>query len=883
MGPSLITTDNGTLQLTATVAPTTATNKTVTWSVVNGTGQATINTTGLVTAVANGTVTARATANDGSGVVGSLVITISNQNIAVTGITVTGAGGSTTITTDNGTLQLTATVAPTTATNKTVTWSIVNGTGQATINTTGLVTAVANGTVTARATANDGSGVVGSLVITISNQNIAVTGITVTGAGGSTTITTDNGTLQLTATVAPTTATNKTVTWSVVNGTGQATINTTGLVTAVANGTVTARATANDGSSVVGSLVITISNQNIAVTGITVTGAGGSSLITTDNGTLQLTATVAPTTATNKTVTWSIVNGTGQATINTTGLVTAVANGTVTARATANDGSGVVGSLVITISSQVIPVTGIVVTGAGGSSLITTDNGTLQLTATVAPTTATNKTVTWSVVNGTGQATINTTGLVTAVSSGTVTARATANDGSGVVGSLVITISTQNVAVTGITVTGAGGSTTISTDNGTLQLTATVAPTTATNKTVTWSIVNGTGQATINTTGLVTAVSSGTVTARATANDGSGVVGSLVITISNQNIAVTGITVTGAGGSALITTDNGTLQLTATVAPTTATNKTVTWSIVNGTGQATINTTGLVTAVTNGTVTARATANDGSGIVGSLVITISSQTIPITRIEVGNTKGEAVITIDNGTLQLNVTILPANATNQAMSWSIVNNTGQASIGANGLVTAIADGTVTARGTAKDGSGVFGELVITILNQVVAIAGITITGEGGATTVDIKEGALQMIATIFPSYATDESVVWSVINGSGQAAISETGLLTGMSPGDVIVIASAADGSGIIGELTVTIELAELIKITHNRYELVVKVPNHLIPAKASLHNLNGSHIKTKTIDSNECIFDISGLLPGIYVVSVYNSIVQEAAKIAILY
>ena len=173
------------------------------------------------------------------------------------------------------------------------------------------------------------------------------------------------------------------MTWSIVNGTGQATINTTGLVTAVANGTVTARATANDGSGVVGSLVITISSQVIPVTGITVTGAGGSTTITTDNGTLQLTATVTPTDATNKTVTWSIVNGTGQATINTTGLVTAVANGTVTARATANDGSGVVGSLVITISSQVIPVTGITVTGAGGATTITTDNGTLQLTATV--------------------------------------------------------------------------------------------------------------------------------------------------------------------------------------------------------------------------------------------------------------------------------------------------------------------------------------------------------------------------------------------------------------------------------------------------------------------------------------------------------------------
>src|SRR5690606_19802917 len=119
------------------------------------------------------------------------------------------------------------------------------------------------------------------------------------------------------------------------------------------------------------------------VTGITVTGAGGSSIITTDGGQLQLTATITPTNATNKTVTWSITNETGQATINTTGLVTAVSSGTVTAVATANDGSGVQSSLVITISNQIIPVTSIVVTAAGGSTTITQDNGTLALIATV--------------------------------------------------------------------------------------------------------------------------------------------------------------------------------------------------------------------------------------------------------------------------------------------------------------------------------------------------------------------------------------------------------------------------------------------------------------------------------------------------------------------
>jgi uncharacterized protein YjdB len=366
--------------------------------------------------------------------------------ILVTGIAVTGAGGATTIATDNGTLQLTAVVTPSNATNKTVTWSVTNGTGQATINSSGLVTAVANGTVTAKATANDGSGVSGSLAITISNQVIAVTGITITGAGGATTITTDKGTLQLTAVVTPSNATNKTVAWTVTNGSGQATINSTGLVTAVANGTVTAKATANDGSGVSGSLAITISNQVIAVTGIMVTGAGGATEITTDNGTLQLTASVTPSNATNKTVTWSVTNGSGQATINSTGLVTAVANGTVTAKAVANDGSGVSGTLAITISGHVIPISGITVTSENDKNTLNSGELTLQLSTVISPENVTDKSITWSMVSGTGQATISTTGLVTALANGSVTAVAKANDGSGVSGSYSITIASFPVS-----------------------------------------------------------------------------------------------------------------------------------------------------------------------------------------------------------------------------------------------------------------------------------------------------------------------------------------------------------------------------------------------------------------------------------------------------
>ena len=156
------------------------------------------------------------------------------------------------------------------------------------------------------------------------------------------------------------------------------------------------------------------------VTGITVT---GTQTISTDNGTTQLTATVLPSNATTKSVTWTITSGASLATINSSGLVTALDNGTVTARATANDGTGVFGEIVITISNQIIPVTGIMVTSFNGVASIDSDNGTLQLIATVNPVNASNKTVVWSLINITGQASISQAGLVTALEIGRASCR----------------------------------------------------------------------------------------------------------------------------------------------------------------------------------------------------------------------------------------------------------------------------------------------------------------------------------------------------------------------------------------------------------------------------------------------------------------------------
>ena len=92
-------------------------------------------------------------------------------------------------------------------------------------------------------------------------------------------------------------------------------------------------------------------------------------------------------------------------------------------------------------------------------------------------------------------------------------------------------------------------------------------------------------------------------------------------------VEVSDISVSGAEGVIEITSDKGTLQMSATVSPDDATDPSVTWSVVEaGTGTATISSAGLLTAVTDETVTVKATSVSTPAVSGELEITISNQT-----------------------------------------------------------------------------------------------------------------------------------------------------------------------------------------------------------------------------------------------------------------
>jgi len=194
--------------------------------------------------------------------------------------------------------------------------------------------------------------------------------------------------------------------------------------------------------------------------------------------------------------------------------------------------------------------------------------------------------------------------------------------------------------------------------------------------------------------------------------------------------------------------------------------------------------------------------------------------IPLVDVTAINLAGEGdatTIDTDKGTLQINAEILPADATDKRIVWSVSNIT-LASVTQEGLVTAINDGVVTITVRALDGSGVSGTIDITNSNQtpVVPVTTITVTGEGGATAITENGGILQMLADVVPADATDATVTWSVSDTS-IAKIDGNGLLSAVNIGTVTVTATANDGFGGIGSLDVEItnqfiELADLTEL-----------------------------------------------------------------------
>ena len=261
------------------------------------------------------------------------------------------------------------------------------------------------------------------------------------------------------------------------------------------------------------------------------------------------------------------------------------------------------------------------------------------------------------------------------------------------------------------------------------QLTATVAPDYADYPGLTWTSDNE-EVATVDGSGLVTAVSEGEANITATAVDGSGVTATCKVTVTPK--LVTSVTL---DQSELAIERSFTAQLAATIAPEDADNRTVTWTSDNE-EVATVDENGLVTAVGIGEANITAIAADGSGVTATCKVTVSPKLVTSVILD------ESELTIKKSfTTQLTATVAPDDAENLGLTWTS-DNEEVATVDENGLVTAVGEGTATITATANDGSGVSASCVVTVtfIDGIADIetSKVTVLAANGRITVSGKE-------------------------------------------------------------------------------------------------------------------------------------------------
>ena len=542
---------------------------------------------------------------------------------------------------------LTAYVLPAWASNKTISWSSSDMSKVKVISNTGVITGISTGMAVITVTTQDGSYTAKDTVVV--TTPIPVTALTVAPSPAAVGVA---GSLSLAATITPSNATNKTILWS-SSDTSIAKVAATGIVTGTGAGTAIITARAQD-TAITARDTVTVSV--IAPTSISID--SGTSTISVPD-TIRLKVSFTPANTSNKKVTWTSSNA-SIATVDSNGLVKGVAAGTVTITATSVSG-GLTATRTVSVLAK--SVCGLLANGGFESGL-------------------TNWYVVGDSVNGNPSCSITT--VPANVHSGTKAVMVTTQGGVSTSGTMLvngaqqITFSGWAKVEDGPVYAGFGIDYVDSAGNRIDQSTFTVTSTS-------WQQYSIARVTPANTAKV-------SIWTFKTGSMGRLYLDDFCATATNV-VHVTGVSITPSPATVAV---GYTRALTATVTPSNATTKTVTWTSTDP-SIATVNSSGVVTGVALGTDTIKTTTTDG-GFVAAVVLTVTSF-VPVTSVDV-NPESATIGVQDKYTLTANISPSTASVTN--VTWSS-SNTGVATVNTSGVVTAVAVGNATITATTQDGA------------------------------------------------------------------------------------------------------------------------------------------------------------------------------------
>lgn len=754
-------------------------NPAVTYAVTSGTA-VTVDADGLVTPVAAGEATITITSVATPSVSKLITVSVSSDIVDVTGVTL----DKTTLDIATGANQkLVATVEPEKASVISTVWSSDNEL-VATVSNTGTVTALTPGTAVITVTVKSkNEEVSAACTVTVADVLVATVVLDKTSLnlelGGAAT--------QLNATTTPDEATNKKVDWK-SSDVSVVTVTSAGLVTIVGLGSAVITASSNDAGPAEATCSVAVAYS--ASTGIELSTKTVELKV---DSSVQVSANVIPSTA-NPVVEWVSADP-SVATVDN-GIIKAVTIGSTIVAAKS-------GSITeeITVTVVKTPVIGIVV---DPTSVKVNDQGsTAEVVATVNPSYATEKGVTWESANPAIATVVD--GVITGVAEGTTTVKAISVDNNLIVATVDVTVEHITNVILDTMVTLNIRELSIERDT-TSKITATVSPANATLKTIIWSSSNA-AVATVSG-GTITALANGTAYIIATSN--SGEKDSCLVTVTD--ISVKEILF---ASSATTVASNGSKDLYALISfvPEKADNKTITWELNNT--LATISEDGVITAgSTTGDITVTATTANGK--VATIKVTVTGEIdVPVSSVVLDSTS----LTFNLSNLKtedsysLKATVNPENATNKNLTWAS-SLPGKVDVDANGVVTVHnITAKTTATITATTANGKVATCAVTV-NFVAQITSLTIT----SLPTSINQGkSYQLEAVIAPLVAGNgKTIEWSLVAAtttSTGATISDKGLVTaGSTDGVIYAVASVTDVDKAVFSDTVVITVETVVEL-----------------------------------------------------------------------
>ena len=388
-----------------------------------------------------------------------------------------------------------------------------------------------------------------------------------------------------------------------------------------------------------------------------------------------------------------------------------------------------------------------------------------------------------------------------------------------------------------------------------LQLDVSVTPADASDQRVTWKSSNA-SVATVDANGLVTGIKKGTATITATAMDGSGKKVSMAVTVQQKPESVT------LNQTAFSLAVNRTQSLRATVLPSSANDKKVTWSTSDAT-VATVTANGQVKGIAPGTAVITCASAAAGEVSATATVTVYA---PVTKLSFLSRSYDVKIN-ESISLGGSYTVEPANATDPTVTFSS-NKPSVATVDPDGTVHAVSKGTATITITANDGSK---KKATTTVNVIVPVTGVWLSQAEYRVGVD---ESISVTANILPSNASNKRVIWSVGDTTmASASGTYSGTITGKRWGTTTITCRTQDGGYTasatlqVGNYNYALRISDLQVAEDNQIRIVVHNDSNMTVSTfyydLTTYDLHGYPLTCSTYGTN--------MVNGYYLQSLYEN------------